>query len=126
MNQTASGRIVAIDNDTLRELLAAGVPLIDVRRSEEWRATGIVPGSRLLTFFGPDGECAPAAWLKRLAAMVPAGSPLALICRSGHRSGLIAPLLLEAGMAPTVYDVREGILGWLGAGLPVEPAGPKA
>lgn len=126
MDSEAAAGVIPIDNRQLQELLAAGVPLIDVRRAEEWQATGVVPGSRLLTFFGSQGECDPAVWLQRLATLVPTGSPVTLICRSGYRTGLIAPLLLEAGMAPTVYDVREGILGWLGAGLPVEPAGPGA
>jgi len=126
MPRTRTPQIVPVDNLRLRQLLAAGVPLVDVRRAEEWEATGVVPGSRLLTFFGPQGECDTAAWLRRLATLVPTGSPLALICRSGYRTGLIAPLLLEVGLAPMVYDVREGILGWLEAGLPVKSPGPGA
>lgn len=43
--------VVDVDNTELARLVAAGVPIIDIRTEGEWKETGIVPGSRLFTFF---------------------------------------------------------------------------
>jgi diacylglycerol kinase len=37
----------------LKALLAQGVQIYDIRRPEEWRSTGVVEGSRKLTFVRP-------------------------------------------------------------------------
>ena len=39
-----------VDNAQLKTLIAQGVPVYDIRRPEEWRQTGVVEGSRTLTF----------------------------------------------------------------------------
>ena len=122
MHSTTPASVIAIDNIRLQELLRTGIPLIDVRRPEEWRQTGIVAGSHLLTFFDARGDSDPGAWLRQLATLLPPGDTLALICRSGYRSGLIAAFLAETGVYRTLYNVRAGILGWLGAELPVAVA----
>ncbi|HAN55907.1 MAG TPA: sulfurtransferase, partial [Betaproteobacteria bacterium] len=40
----------SVDNAGLKTLLAQGVPIYDIRRPDEWRQTGVVQGSRKLTF----------------------------------------------------------------------------
>ena len=49
-----------INNSELKELLKKGVRLIDVRRPDEWKETGIVKGSHLLSFFDGRGRVNPA------------------------------------------------------------------
>ena len=50
--------------------------------------------------------------------------PVALICRSGNRSGLAQMLLARAGFTKTV-NVAGGMIAWRQAGLPVrEGAAP--
>ena len=122
MSELPQSAVIPVTNATLQQLLEVGVPLIDVRRPDEWQATGMVPGSRPLTFFDARGECDPAAWLQALAEQVPPGEPLALICRSGQRTGRIAAFLQQTRAYPTIYDVNQGILGWLGENLPVAAA----
>ncbi len=45
-----------VDAAQLRELIAQGVPIYDIRRPEEWRQTGVVAGSRLLTWVDASGR----------------------------------------------------------------------
>ena len=45
-----------VDNAGLKTLLAQGVPVYDIRRAEEWRATGVVEGSRKLTYVDARGD----------------------------------------------------------------------
>ncbi len=61
------------------ELLQRGAAIIDVRRLEEWQATGIVEGSQLLTFFDEQGNSQPERWLQQLNLLVSSDGPLVLI-----------------------------------------------
>lgn len=105
----------------LPSLLQQGAVLVDVRRSEEWQMTGVVVGSQLLTFFDAEGNCQPEQWLVQLERMIPADQPLVLICRTGYRTTLICEMLLEMSGRIDIYNVTDGIFGWLSEGLPVVP-----
>ena len=43
-----------MDNQQLIDFLKSGGVLVDIRRAEEWRLTGVVQGSLLLTFFAAE------------------------------------------------------------------------
>ena len=107
-----------IDNTRLQELLAKNVPIYDVRRPEEWRQTGVVAGSRLLTFVDAGGRMSPD-FLPRFSAEVGKNDPVILICRTGSRTDTLARLLIEKLGYTQVYNVRGGITGWIGEKLPV-------
>ena len=53
---TVKAEVIQVDNEALKQLLNAGVPLIDVRTASEWQQTGIIEGSHLLTFFDEKGQ----------------------------------------------------------------------
>lgn len=106
-----------VDNGKLKELLAQGVPLYDIRLPEEWRQTGVVEGSRKLTFFDAAGRTNPE-FLPRFSAEVDKNAPVVLICRSGNRTDAVARELVKMGYTQ-VYNVRNGINRWLSDGHPV-------
>jgi rhodanese-related sulfurtransferase len=109
-----------VDNAGLRDLLEQGVPLFDVRRPEEWRQTGVVAGSRMLTYVDQYSRLMPG-FLERLTAEVDAQEPVVLICRTGVRTARLArKLTLEMGYS-RVYNVRDGISGWIAEGRAVSP-----
>lgn len=111
MTLPVQAEVVDIDNKTLHELLKQGVPVIDVRRAEEWSQTGIVEGSHLMTFFDKHGRYDAARWLAELKATVDTEKPLILICHSGGRTSMISKWLVkELG---TVYNVDRGIVHWI-------------
>jgi rhodanese-related sulfurtransferase len=95
-----------------------GIRILDVRRSEEWRETGIVPGSILVTAFDAEGRL-NSAFLQSVRQQTDSTQPLMLICRSGNRSAKISTLLQQAGYAH-LYNVAGGIHAWQSEGLPVE------
>jgi len=103
----------------LPALLQQGAVLVDVRRTEEWQMTGVVVGSHLLTFFDAEGNCQPEQWYEQLNQKIPADLPLVLICRTGYRTTLICEMLLEMSHRDDIYNVTDGIFGWLSEGLPV-------
>lgn len=110
-----------IDNKTLKQLLAEGVPLIDVRTPSEWRETGIIEGSHLLTFFDESGRYDANEWLKKLQAMVRPDQPVALICAVGGRTQAISHFLDKQAGYSKVHNVTAGIKAWINAGNATSP-----
>lgn len=107
-----------IDNTQLKTLVGQGVLLYDVRRPEEWRQTGVVAGSRKLTFVDDNGRLNPE-FLSRFASEVGKDQPVILICRTGSRTDKLARLLVEKMGYTQVYNVRDGITRWISDKNPV-------
>ena len=110
--------VIQVDGAGLERLRAEGVPVVDVRRADEWRETGVIEGSYLLTFYDAKGNYDLERWLPALARIAESGPPVAFICRSGKRSARVARLLDERFGYGRVYTAREGILGWMEEGRP--------
>ena len=89
-----SGAALAADPDTL---------LVDIRRPEEWRDTGVIEGALLVTYSDPQ------SFLAAVRPHLAPGQRLALICRSGNRTSRaareLAPLVDHA-----VVDIAGGML----------------
>jgi rhodanese-related sulfurtransferase len=83
-----------VDNAGLEQLLQRDVPLFDVRLPEEWQETGVVAGSQRLTFLDANGRVAPG-FLQNLTSSAPKDQPIALICRTGNRTDVLARHLVE-------------------------------
>jgi rhodanese-related sulfurtransferase len=99
----------AVDVTQAFALQNQGVLLIDVREPDEY-AQGHAPGSTLI----PLGQLE-----KRLGELKGAkDKPIALICRSGSRSGKAQQILEKAGFSKAV-NVDGGLNAWAKAGLPV-------
>jgi rhodanese-related sulfurtransferase len=103
---------------------AAGkLTLIDIRTPEEWRETGVATGAVRLDMNHPGG---PEGFAKAVLAQVGGNrnAPIALICRSGNRSGKVQRYLAAQGFT-AVQSVAEGMAGsaagpgWIPRGLPV-------
>lgn len=113
-----------LDNNELKTLIAQGVPVYDVRRPDEWRATGIVAGSHTLTYVDKSGRANPD-FMPRFAAEVSKDKPVILICRTGNRTDKLARELMEQRGYTNVYNVRDGITGWIAEKNPVVKAAPQ-
>lgn len=110
---------ININNEELSALLKKGVAIVDIRTEPEWRQTGVIPGSHLLTLFDEKRQVVdPQGWLKKVKALVPPDKPVILICRVGNRTVPATRLLVNSGYG-TVYNVTGGIVPWIKAGLPV-------
>lgn len=100
-------------------MLKKNVPIFDVRRPNEWRQTGIVEGSKLLTFVDSSGRI-KADFLSRFSAVVNKDDPVILICRTGNRTSTLARMLVEQMGFTQVYNVRNGISQWIKEKRPVK------
>ena len=118
----AHAEVIDIDNADLDKLMKSGVPVVDIRLQSEWEETGIVSGSKLLTFFDEKGRANGPAWLEKVKPIAKPNEPVIIICRSGNRTKAVSQFLSQQAGYTTVYNVKAGIKGWIGAGGPVVPA----
>ncbi len=120
----AHAEVIDIDNAQLEKLLKNGVPLVDIRLQSEWEETGIVAGSKLLTFFDERGRYDAAGWLEKLKPQAKNSEAIIVICRSGNRTKPVSQFLSQQAGYGTVYNVRNGIKHWIASGGPVVSAAP--
>jgi rhodanese-related sulfurtransferase len=110
----------SLDAETAFQKVKAGeIILIDIRRPDEWAATGTAEGAYPLDLRREDFVAA----LTKLTG----GDhtrPIALICARGVRSARMANLLSENGFT-AIINIPEGMLGsadgpgWIARGLPL-------
>lgn len=106
--------------DEIRALIDQGAKVIDIRRPEEWRETGVIPGSILLTAIDEKGRLV-WGFPRALEAAVGRDQPVVVICRTGNRSAVIGRMMSETAGFSRVVDAGGGIRAWIGAGQPVAP-----
>lgn len=95
--------------------------LIDVRTPDEWHNTGIAQGAVPISMLDVD-------FLNKLAQLIDENpdKPVAFICASGRRSGIVQAELARRGYE-NMFSVYGGTTGssnapgWIREGLPVMP-----
>ena len=87
--------------------------ILDTRGQEEWDS-GHIEGA-IHIYVGH---------LEKRLFEVPRDKPVAVYCKTGHRAGLSASILLRGGY-PKVYNVPGSITAWVAAGYPVVRDSPR-
>ena len=108
--------------DAHAQVQAGQLTLIDIRRPDEWRQTGVAPDALRI-----DMSQGTAGFVRQVEAEVGGdrNAPIGLICRTGNRSTHMQAALRQAGFT-NVYNIKEGMVGsaagpgWIQRGLPVE------
>lgn len=99
---------------------AGQLTIIDIRRPEEWRQTGVAQGAARIDMRRPDFGQAVLQ-----AVNGDPNAPIGIICRTGNRTTQMQKAMRDAGFTQ-VYNIREGMAGssagpgWLRQQLPVE------
>jgi rhodanese-related sulfurtransferase len=99
--------------------ISGSITLVDIRRQDEWAATGVGEGAVPLDMRRKD-------FVTQLDALLEGdrSRPVAVMCARGVRSKWLSNQLTQAGFTQ-IIDVPEGMLGsrsgpgWLRTGLPV-------
>ena len=92
--------------------------VIDIRREEEWKETGILQGSNTITAFTKDGKIHPDFPKKFFDLINDIDVPILLYCRTGNRTGILGQALIDQVGQTNVSHLSEGIIGWKKQGLP--------
>lgn len=114
----ARAEVVHVGNAETQALIKQGVTIVDIRTPGEWKQTGVVAGSQLVQFVDERGRVDPA-FIEQMNAVADPSKPVLLICRTGNRTGTAARMLSASQPNRKIYNVKEGIVAWGKAGLPV-------
>ncbi len=107
-----------IDYADLKKLMANGAVLVDIRNAQEWKHTGVIAGSQTLSLFLANGKMNPD-FVPQLQQLVKVDDHVIVMCHSGGRSSVASDLLTNKLGYKNVYNVQNGIMGWIKAGNPV-------
>jgi rhodanese-related sulfurtransferase len=89
--------------------LHKNITTIDIRTKGEWLNTGIFPNSIPISFFDRNHNYNAKKFLKELnKAIENKNSKFAVICRSGHRSGIVTKFLDSKGYS-NVINLQGGV-----------------
>ncbi len=108
--------------DAYARMQAGELILIDVRTPQEWQDSGVADGAWPLDL----REEGFGIWIAAALERNP-DHQIAIICRSGNRSGRLMQMFAQNGIEG-VLDVSEGMLGgphgkgWISSGLPIVSA----
>ena len=110
--------------DAWSQAQAGQLTLIDIRRPDEWKQTGVAKGALEINMAHPQGA---AGFVKQVEAELGGDkhAPVGLICRTGNRTTQMQKVLTDAGFT-NVVNIKEGMAGsgagpgWLARGLPTE------
>lgn len=118
----AQGHEIWTASEAFDALLQDRIRLLDIRTPEEWRETGVAQGAWPLNLY--DQRFPERLFLAQELAE---GRPVALICRTGNRSGGVMNSLRASSYAGFL-DISEGMAGstagpgWIKLGLPLVTA----
>jgi len=101
-----------VGNGELKALLARGVPVVDIRRADEWKETGVIEGSHLITAFGARGTF-EQPFIPAFKKVAGEGDEVILICRTGSRSSALSRALADRLGYKKIYNVTDGITQWI-------------
>ncbi|MCW9045331.1 MAG: FKBP-type peptidyl-prolyl cis-trans isomerase [Alphaproteobacteria bacterium] len=107
-----------LNNEQLKAKISKGVKVIDIRRPEEWKQTGIVEGSILITAFNRRMKL-ESDFSDKLEKAVKKDEEFILICRTGNRSAVLANMLSRRAGYTKIQNVTDGIVDWIGQKNPV-------
>jgi rhodanese-related sulfurtransferase len=108
MTEEQGSEVREVSREEARKLLDEGAQLVDVRADHEWDAGRIAGATHV-----------PLPQLPERLGEIDKEQPVVVYCRGGNRSSMATAALADAG-----YDavkLSEGIVGWSGEDLPLEP-----
>lgn len=101
-------KVKELKSSELKEMIHAGNGrkpiIIDVRTPQEWKQTGVIPGSIMMTPNQLEIELDKNLDLNKQR-------PIVVVCRSGVRSKRVAKKLMKRDIED-VFNLKGGIIAW--------------
>ncbi len=104
----------------VERLQQEGVVIIDIRTEPEWKQTGIIKGSKLITFFDIYGRYNVEKFMNEFSKYVPTkDTKFILVCRTGSRTKVVGDFLSNQLGYKNAMHLKGGIYAWLREHKPV-------
>ena len=111
-----NAEVIHIDNRELSNLIEKNVKIIDVRTKKEWKSTGIIKGSFLISLLNTNKKFIFENWYEMFKNKFGNNKSIVFICASGVRSNYISHLVKKKEPDLKVYNLTKGINYWIRSG----------
>ena len=115
-----NAEVIDINNRELSNLIKKEIKIIDVRTLNEWKSTGIIRGSFLISLLNKDKKFIFKDWYKMFNNKFDRNKSIIFVCASGVRSNYISHLVKKKKPDLIVYNLKKGINSWIRSGYNVE------
>ena len=111
-----NAEVINIDNRELSHLLEKEINIIDVRTQNEWKSTGIIKGSFLVSLLNKNKKFIFEEWYAMFENNFGKNKSIIFICASGVRSNYISHLVQKKKPDLIIYNLQKGINHWIRSG----------
>ena len=115
-----NAEVIDINNRELSNLIEKEIKIIDVRTLNEWRSTGIIKGSFLISLLNKDKKFIFKDWYELFNKKFGSNQSIIFICASGVRSNYISHLVKKKKPDLVIYNLKKGINNWIRSGNKIE------
>ena len=112
--------VIHIDNRELSNLIKKEIKIIDVRTQNEWKSTGIIKGSYLISLLNKNKKFIFEDWFEIFNNKFGRNKSIIFICASGIRSNYISHLVKKKEPDLIVFNLKKGINNWIRSGYKIE------
>ena len=115
-----NAEVIHIDNRELSNLIEKNVKIIDVRTKKEWKSTGIIKGSFLISLLNTNKKFIFENWYEIFNNRFGKNKSVIFICASGVRSNYISHLVNKKKPDLIIYNLKKGINHWIRSGNEID------
>ena len=115
-----NAEVIDINNRELSNLIEKKIKIIDVRTENEWKSTGIIKGSFLISLLNENKKFIFEDWYEMFNNNFGKNKSIIFICASGIRSNYISHLVKKKDPDLIVYNLKKGINKWIRSGYKIE------
>lgn len=106
--------LIDLPPKSVEYMLEDKVVMIDVRREEEWKYTGVIKNAYKMTFFDSYGNCDIPTWMKDFEKLVTSKEQtVVLICAHANRTRTIGNYLIQNCGYKNIAHLEGGMALWL-------------
>ena len=111
-----NAEVIDINNRELSNLIEKEIKIIDVRTQNEWKSTGIIKGSFLVSLLNKNKKFIFEEWFAMFENNFGQYEAIIFICASGVRSNYISNLVKRKKPDLRIYNLKKGINNWIKSG----------
>ena len=115
-----NAEVINIDNRELSNLIEKEIKVVDVRTQNEWKSTGIIKGSFLISLLNKNKKFIFEEWYETFKNKFGRNKSIIFICASGVRSNYISHLVKKKKPELTIYNLKKGINNWIRSGYKIQ------
>ena len=115
-----NAEVIDINNRELSNLIEKKIKIIDVRTENEWKSTGIIKGSFLVSLLNENKKFIFEDWYEMFNNKFGKNKSIIFICASGIRSNYISHLVKKKKPDLIIYNLKKGINNWIRSGYKIQ------